>query len=146
MGSGADGPARQRAPVRRRSATVTVVAVQVLAAVPCRFTVREHSGQVEFPDGEWWAVVSTPAGRTVIAPAMAGDPAEDTWRGLHAAEGHALDLPGMLAAVVSPLGAANVPVFVASTWQADLVLVPVARWDDAVRALTAAGHTVQPDG
>ncbi len=48
----------------------------------------------------------------------------------------------MLAAIVRPLAEAAVPVFVSSTFQADLVLVPHQRFDDAVRALRRAGHSV----
>jgi hypothetical protein len=50
----------------------------------------------------------------------------------------------MLAGVVAPLGAAGVPVFVASTWAADLVLVPEPRLPDALAALRAAGHEISP--
>ena len=55
---------------------------------------------------------------------------------------HGLDLPGMLAALLEPLAAAAVPVFVASTFHADLVLVPESDTGRAVEALRAAGHTV----
>ena len=48
----------------------------------------------------------------------------------------------MLASVVGPLAEAGIPVFVASTFHADLVLVPEARLDTATRALRDAGHAV----
>lgn len=48
----------------------------------------------------------------------------------------------MLAAVISPLAEAEIPVFVTSTYHADVVLVPKQRRDEALRALRAAGHEV----
>jgi hypothetical protein len=48
----------------------------------------------------------------------------------------------MLSAIVAPLAAAAVPVMVASTFHADLVLVPEVRLDEAVGALREAGHRV----
>lgn len=67
----------------------------------------------------------------------------DRWVGLYDADaGHGLDVPGLLASVVGPLAAAGVPVFVASTYHADLVLVPEPKWDAATVALRAAGHTI----
>jgi hypothetical protein len=51
----------------------------------------------------------------------------------------------MLGAVVGPLAAAGVPVFVNSTFHSDLVLVPRARRVDAFVALRAAGHEVDEE-
>ncbi|MFD0631303.1 ACT domain-containing protein [Catenulispora yoronensis] len=48
----------------------------------------------------------------------------------------------MLAALLGALAAAAVPVFVASTFHADLVLVPEHAVERAVEALRSAGHTV----
>lgn len=50
----------------------------------------------------------------------------------------------MPAALLVPLAEAGVPVFVASTFDADLVFVPAARRDAAIGALRAAGHIVEP--
>jgi hypothetical protein len=55
---------------------------------------------------------------------------------------HGLDAPGMLAALLTPLAAGQVPVFVASTFHADLVLVPSAVVPVAIAALRAAGHVI----
>ncbi|MFJ3090072.1 ACT domain-containing protein [Streptomyces sp. NPDC086838] len=72
--------------------------------------------------------------------------AAERWVGVYDADaGHGLDVPGLLASVVAPLAGAGVPVFVMSTCDADLVLVPELRKDDAAVALEAAGHeVVQP--
>ena len=67
---------------------------------------------------------------------------DERWIGLYGDDPHDLDLPGMLASVVGPLGSAGVPVFVASTFHSDLVLVPQTRLTDATTVLRAAGHTL----
>ncbi|MFE6024465.1 ACT domain-containing protein [Streptomyces niveus] len=93
----------------------------------------------------WWALVRGPEGLTVIheVPDTA-DPtgAVELWSGLYGENAHELDVPGMLVALLEPLARAGVPVFVASTFDSDVVLVPVARFEDAERALKAAGHEV----
>ncbi|HET6192304.1 MAG TPA: ACT domain-containing protein [Trebonia sp.] len=53
-----------------------------------------------------------------------------------------LDVPGMLAALLTPLAAGQIPVFVASTFHADLVLVPATVVPAAIDALQAAGHVI----
>ncbi|SCL65536.1 hypothetical protein GA0070617_5794 [Micromonospora yangpuensis] len=96
------------------------------------------------PPAEWIALVRAPEGLTVIRPVAAGEkPAEGTWIALYTGDqAHPVDLPGMLSALLVPLAQAGVPVFVASTHHADLVLVPEDRRADALTALHDAGHTV----
>jgi hypothetical protein len=48
----------------------------------------------------------------------------------------------MLAALLTPLAAGEIPVFVASSFHADLVLVPAAVLSTAKAALQAAGHVI----
>jgi hypothetical protein len=57
-------------------------------------------------------------------------------------EPHDPETTGMLSAIVAPLADGGMPVMVASTFHADLVLVPAERLDDAVSALRAARHRV----
>lgn len=54
----------------------------------------------------------------------------------------AFTLVGVLASLLAPLAAAEVPVFVVSTYDTDLVLVPDDRVAAAAAALTDAGHRV----
>lgn len=56
---------------------------------------------------------------------------------------HGLDTPGMTVSLVAPLSTAGIPIFVASTSTADVVLVPAEKIDAATAALTDAGHTVE---
>lgn len=68
---------------------------------------------------------------------------DDVWRAFYGDAAHGLDLPGVLLAVIRPLSESGVPVFVASTYDADLVLVPATQLDRARRLLVAAGHEVR---
>ena len=71
------------------------------------------------------------------------DWAEDSWAALwNGDEAHDPDAAGMLAAIVSPLAAGELPVWVAASYDGDLVLVPAGRLDEAVEVLRSAGHTV----
>ncbi|MFD0682866.1 ACT domain-containing protein [Actinomadura fibrosa] len=118
-----------------------MIAAQRLHIVPSRFLV-EHLPNATFPeDDEWIALVRAPEGLTVVREASPFTEAE-RWAGFYGEAGHGLDVPGMLAAIVGPLGEAGVSVFVASTYHADLVLVPEHRLDEAAGVLTDAGHRI----
>ncbi|WP_131736186.1 ACT domain-containing protein [Actinomadura roseirufa] len=118
-----------------------MTAEQNLHVVPGRFMV-EHLPGATFPeDDEWVALVRAPEGLTVVREASPFSGAE-RWAGFYGDAAHGLDQPGMLAAVVGPLARAGIPVFVASTYHADLVLVPELRLDEATGALKDAGHRV----
>ncbi|MCX2928566.1 ACT domain-containing protein [Streptomyces sp. NEAU-W12] len=105
------------------------------------FVVERLAGTREPPAGGWHALVRAPEGLTVVRDAGADTAAEDRWTGLYDLDaGHGLNIPGLLASVVGPLADAGVPVFVVSTYDADLVLVPAHRTDDMAVALEAAGH------
>jgi uncharacterized protein len=116
---------------------------QRLRLVPGRFAVEHLPAAVAPPNG-WIAQVRAPEGLTVVREVVEhGDGAAGLWRALYGGDtAHGLDLPGMLAALLEPLAGAAVPVFVASTYHADLVLVPEADTERAIAALRAAGHTV----
>ncbi|MGW0478848.1 ACT domain-containing protein [Nonomuraea sp. NPDC003214] len=95
------------------------------------------------PGDDWVVLVRGPEGLTVVRAAEPLEPGE-RWIGFYGgATAHGLDVPGMLAAVVRPLAEAAVPVFVASTFDADLVLVPERSEREAVIALEEAGHHVE---
>ncbi len=48
----------------------------------------------------------------------------------------------MLAVLLAPLARGGVPVFVALTYNADLILVPQDRLEDGAKILRAAGHHI----
>ncbi|MBP2708373.1 ACT domain-containing protein [Microbispora sp. RL4-1S] len=117
-------------------------AAQRLGIVPSVFAVQ-HLPHATFPeDDEWIALVRAPEGLTVVRetwPAGGGE----RWIGLYGGgAGHASRDPGALTAVVDPLAEAAIPVFVVSTYHADLVLVPELRAREAVAVLEEAGHQV----
>jgi uncharacterized protein len=111
--------------------------------LPSRFRIDHLPGGIEPGDGTWFAAVRAPEGMTVLREVSSVPSSdEEHWVGLYGDDPHGLDVPGMLASVVAPLGAASVPVFVVSTFHSDLVLVPVERFDEATNVLRAAGHEV----
>lgn len=115
---------------------------QRLHIVPGRFIV-DHLPNATFPeDDDWIALVRAPEGLTVVRDAS---PFAETerWGGFYGDGGHGLDATGMLAALVGPLADAGISVFVASTYAADLVLVPEHRLTEATAALRDAGHRVE---
>ncbi|RFU37434.1 ACT domain-containing protein [Actinomadura logoneensis] len=120
-----------------------MTAAQILGIVPNQF-VLEHLPNSVFPeDDEWVALVRAPEGLTVLREAPPHVEA-DRWVGFYGgATAHSLDTPGMLAAIVAPLAEARVSVFVASTYHADLVLVPEYKLEAATAALREAGHTIK---
>nr|WP_240973407.1 ACT domain-containing protein [Nonomuraea sp. FMUSA5-5] len=96
------------------------------------------------PGDEWVVLVRAPEGLTVVRAAPCSADPDEAWIGFYGgATAHDLAVPGMLAAVLKPLADAAIPVFVASTFHADLVLVPARSRDQAVTALRNAGHRVE---
>ena len=116
---------------------------QTLRTVPGRYVVEHLPASVAPPNG-WIAQVRAPEGLTVIREVVEHEAeAAELWTALYGGESaHGLDLPGMLAALLEPLAGAGVPVFVASTYHADLIFVPEHATATALEALRAAGHRV----
>jgi hypothetical protein len=91
-------------------------------------------------DGDLLAVVRGPDGG---ARMRREDAATDGWVALwNGDEAHPPDATGMLSAIVAPLAAGNVPVWVAASFDGDLVLIPADQVEEAVRLLRGAGHRV----
>ncbi|MEV6598938.1 ACT domain-containing protein [Actinoplanes sp. NPDC051346] len=67
---------------------------------------------------------------------------EAAWRCLRVVGPLDLALTGVLASLVGPLADARVNIIAFSTYDTDYVLVPRVRLNEAVDALTAAGHRV----
>jgi uncharacterized protein len=113
---------------------------QKLRLLDAHFTIA-HEPHASFPDDdEWVALVRAPEGLTVVREASPFG-GGDRWAGIYG-DAHGLGKPGMLAALLGPLAQAGIAVFVASTFHADLVLVPEDSAERAVDALVDAGHTV----
>lgn len=89
------------------------------------------------------SVTRTPDELSIVCPqegVPAGVQAERDWACLQLQGPFAFTLTGVLAAFLRPLAKARVPVFALSTYNTDWVLVPAARLDAALRALSTAGH------
>ncbi len=90
------------------------------------------------PDGEVLAVVHGPDGG---AHMRRDDAADDAWVALWNGDAaHPPEATGMLAAIVAPLAAGGVPVWVAASFDGDIVLLPAARLEEASGLLRQAGH------
>ncbi len=89
-------------------------------------------------------VVRAPDSVTIVRRSAPGSPPAAAWRALYADAGHALDRPGVLVGVLAPLANAGIEVYVLSTIDRDLVLVPEDLVADAADALRLAGHAVAP--
>ncbi|MFF1508335.1 ACT domain-containing protein [Streptomyces sp. NPDC058326] len=109
------------------------------------FVVEHAEDEANSLAGPWISLVRAPEGLTVVREWRAGDTVEDgdVWVALYSGDtAHGLDVPGMLALLLSPLAEGGVPVFVASTYNADLILVPRDRVRDAADVLRARGHRI----
>jgi uncharacterized protein len=122
-------------------ALVSVADHQTLRVLEGRYVLeRLVVPAVEARDGEVLAVVHGPDGGACM---RRQDAADDAWVAMwNGDEAHPPDATGMLAAVVAPLAAGKVPVWVAASFDGDLVLVPSAKVDQASELLRRAGHQV----
>lgn len=72
----------------------------------------------------------------------AGAVTDGPWVAFYTEGTIAFGTTGVVTAMTAPLADIGCPVFVISTFDGDLVLVPASRRDDAVTALTDAGHRI----
>jgi uncharacterized protein len=122
-------------------ALVSVADHQTLRVLEGRYVLQRAVSDVEVArDGEVLAVVRGPDGGACM---RRQDAADDAWVALwNGDEAHPPDATGMLAAIVTPLAAGNVPVWVAASFDGDIVLIPVDQVDEACELLRRAGHRV----
>jgi hypothetical protein len=120
---------------------VSVADHQTLRVLEGRYVLERAVSDVEVArDGEVLAVVRGPDGGACM---RRQDAADDAWVALwNGDEAHPPDATGMLAAIVAPLAAGNVPVWVAASFDGDIVLIPVDQVDEASELLRRAGHRV----
>jgi len=89
------------------------------------------------------SVTRTAQELSIVCPeAQAPDGAEidGLWTALYASGPMPFGLTGVVASLVAPLSAAGCPVFVTSTFDGDVLMVPSGKYDQARELLTAAGH------
>ena len=115
---------------------------QTLRVLPGRYVLERLEPADGDADGEVeaLAVVRGPDGG---ARMRRHDAADDAWVAFWNGDAaHPPDATGMLAAIVTPLAASTVPVWVAASFDGDLVLVPAVQLDEASELLRRAGHRV----
>jgi hypothetical protein len=120
---------------------VTESRLQTLRVLEGRFVLEQitDDGQLG-ADAELLAMVFGPDGRTVM---RRDDRAQDAWVALWNGDAaHDPQATGMLSAIVAPLAADDLPVWVAASFDGDLVLIPAGRLDEAIELLRAFGHDV----
>jgi hypothetical protein len=122
-------------------ALVSVADHQTLRVLEGRYVLERAVSDIEFArDSEVLAVVHGPDGGACM---RRQDGADDAWVALwNGDEAHPPDATGMLAAIVAPLAASKVPVWVAASFDGDLVLIPFDQVDKASELLCRAGHRV----
>ncbi|MFJ5265684.1 ACT domain-containing protein [Streptomyces sp. NPDC088387] len=127
---------------------MTTAAPQHLRVLPGRYVIEHTADEHRALSTPWLCLTRAPEGLTVVRETTTPKPPTDPdgteyWAALYSGDtAHGLDVVGMLASLLTPLAAAGVPVFVASTRDADLILVPEDRLADTARALRTAGHLV----
>jgi hypothetical protein len=114
---------------------------QTLRVLEGRYVLERAVPDVEGAgDGGVLAVVRGPDGGACM---RRRDAADGAWAALwNGDEAHPPDATGMLAAIVAPLAAGQVPVWVAASFDGDIVLIPAAQVDEASELLRHAGHRV----
>ena len=113
---------------------------QTLRVLAGRFVLERLSDDGRSREAEVLAVVSGPDGG---ARMRRNDDADDAWVALWNGDAaHPPDATGMLSAIVAPLAAGAVPVWVAASFDGDLVLVPASSLPRAIALLRTAGHQV----
>jgi hypothetical protein len=122
--------------------TMSVAGHQTLRVLDGSYVLDRPADVTEvIPRADVLAVVFGPDGSTVM---RRDDTGEDAWSALWIGdEAHDVQATGMLSAIVAPLTAGGVPVWVVSSYDGDLVLVPTDRLDETCEVLQAAGHQVR---
>ena len=112
---------------------------QTLRLLDGRYVLERLAQGVEVAD-DVLAIVRGPDGGACM---RRRDDGEEAWVALWNGDAaHPPHATGMCAAIVAPLAAGAVPVWVAASYDGDLVLIPASRVEEAVELLRSAGHAV----
>jgi hypothetical protein len=93
----------------------------------------------------WYAIARSEEELSVVSPRnidLGSEVREEGWSCLRVAGKLDFTLVGVIADIAGALAAAQVSVFVVSSYDTDYILIKTADINTAVRALTEAGHTV----
>jgi len=121
-----------------------------LALIAGRYAVCRLPAQAELPDwahAEHLLSITWRAGETsIVCPERYVPPevkAERGWRALEVSGPLDFVLVGVLSGLLLPLAKAQVSVFVLSTYDTDLILIPEVQLERALGALGGAGNLVK---
>lgn len=124
-----------------------------LHALPGDYVIARLSPSAEVPadllfsagsDG-FVSVTRTPQELSIVCPAVQapdGAGIDGPWTALYASGPMPFGLTGVVTSLVAPLSAAGLPVFVTSTFDGDVLMVPSSKYSRTRELLTAAGHTL----
>lgn len=100
------------------------------------------------PGGGFFSVTRTCAEISVICENAPLDSVriDAGWTALEIAGPLDFTLTGILASFAGPLAASGIPIFAISTFDTDYILVKTVHLQNAVQALTAAGHCAKIEG
>lgn len=95
--------------------------------------------------GPFASVTRTPQELSLVCPAGSAPPEAEVdgpWVALYAAGPMPFGLTGVATSLVSPLSSIGCPVFVVSTFDGDVLMIPKGDAERARTALGSAGHTL----
>ncbi|WP_314094612.1 ACT domain-containing protein [Microbacterium foliorum] len=114
----------------------------VVARFPVSSDVRSLLVDV-IGEGSFVSITRTPQEISIVCPADSAPPdaeIDGPWAALYVGGPIPFGLTGVVTSLVSPLSAIGCPVFVVSTYDGDVLMVPRGDADRAEEALTNAGH------
>ena len=121
-----------------------------LSLLPERFAISRLASNAPLPDwvtqGAFYSVTRTSDELSIVAKEScvpAGTLSENGWRVLKVQGPFVLSEVGALASLAAPLAAAQVSMFVVSTFDTDYLLVTQEQLASAITALDRAGHSIQ---
>jgi uncharacterized protein len=97
------------------------------------------------PTGTFVSITRTPQELSIVCPAglIPSDAEIDgPWAAWYAGGPIPFGLTGIVTSLVAPLSTAGCPVFVVSTFDGDILMVPMPNRDQAGELLAAAGHSL----
>jgi hypothetical protein len=122
----------------------TLAGDYVIVRLPA--TAPVPGGLLDSPAGDGYvSVTRTPQELSIVCRAEhapAGAEIDGPWSALYAGGPIPFGLTGVVTSLVAPLSAAGCPVFVVSTFDGDILMVPSAEIDRARMLLEQAGHSL----
>jgi hypothetical protein len=140
-------PREQKQDIRMPAPSVelrTLPGDYVIARLPATAAVPRELLAVSPGEG-YVSVTRTPQELSIVCRgehAPAGTEIDGPWSALYAGGPIPFGLTGVVTSLVAPLSAAGCPVFVVSTFDGDILMVPSAETDRARVLLAQAGHTL----